>query len=268
MRRRAADRDGGAPARTAPAPGRVSKAEPDEEAPHAKVDPAGHAPGRRRGRGRRARGVLRRGRRRVPRAVRLRPRPRRRRTVLGPAAGTKMAPGLYDLEDGTVVAVGTVEYRDLEGGFWAVIGGTEAEGDAGKIVAVIANGDEFADRVPGQRGPLVRGLRRAGRRRVDQDGRPGDHRDARRARRRGRAGGVAPGGRRRGRDALGRAPPDSTSRIRWRRRRAGTTLSAMDATPQRVRRPDAGRTTAPARGDAHRAARARPQLRRAVLRAR
>ncbi len=62
----------------------------------------------------------------------------------GPAPSTKMAPGLYDLEDGTVVAVGTVEHRDLEGGFWAVIGGTEAEGDAGKIVAVIANGNEFA----------------------------------------------------------------------------------------------------------------------------
>jgi hypothetical protein len=55
-----------------------------------------------------------------------------------------MAPGLYDLEDGSVVAVGTVEYRDLEGGFWAVIGGTEAEGDAGTVVAVIVNGDEFA----------------------------------------------------------------------------------------------------------------------------
>ena len=63
---------------------------------------------------------------------------------IGPAAGTKMAPGLYDREDGSVVAVGTVEYRDLEGGFWAVIGGTEAEGDAGKVVAVITNGAEFA----------------------------------------------------------------------------------------------------------------------------
>ena len=63
---------------------------------------------------------------------------------IGPAAGTKMAPGLYDQEDGSVVAVGTVEHRDLEGGFWAVVGGTEAEGDAGKVVAVIANGDDFA----------------------------------------------------------------------------------------------------------------------------
>ena len=63
---------------------------------------------------------------------------------VGPAAETKMAPGLYDLDDGSVVAVGTVEHRDLEGGFWAVIGGTESEGDAGKVIAVIANGDEFA----------------------------------------------------------------------------------------------------------------------------
>lgn len=63
----------------------------------------------------------------------------------GAAGGTRLAPGLYDLEDGTVQAVGTVEYRDLEGGFWAVVGGTQAEGDEGAIVAVIANGDEFAD---------------------------------------------------------------------------------------------------------------------------
>jgi hypothetical protein len=65
-------------------------------------------------------------------------------TPFGPASGTKLAPGLYDREDGSVMAVGTVEHRDLEGGFWAVIGGTEAEGDAGKVVAVIANGDDFA----------------------------------------------------------------------------------------------------------------------------
>ena len=63
---------------------------------------------------------------------------------IGPEAGTKMAPGLYDLEGGSVVAVGTVEYRDLEGGFWAVIGGTEAEGNQGEVVAVIANGEDFA----------------------------------------------------------------------------------------------------------------------------
>jgi len=61
-----------------------------------------------------------------------------------PAAGTKLAPGLYDLDDGTARAIGAVEYRDLEGGFWAVIGGTKAEDDVGTVVAVIANGDDFA----------------------------------------------------------------------------------------------------------------------------
>lgn len=63
----------------------------------------------------------------------------------GAAGGTKLAPGLYDLDDGTVQAVGTVEYRDLEGGFWAVVGGTQAEGNEGEVVAVITNGDAFAD---------------------------------------------------------------------------------------------------------------------------
>ena len=104
-----------------------------------------------------------------------------------------MAPGLYDREDGSVVAVGTVEHRDLEGGFWAVIGGTEAEGDAGKVVAVITNGDEFADVFQENEGLSFEVYGREDRRRLDQDGRPGDHREARRARGRGRAGGVAPG---------------------------------------------------------------------------
>ena len=81
-----------------------------------------------------------------------------------PAGGTKMAPGLYDLEDGTVLAVGTVEYRDLEGGFWAVIGGTEAEGDVGKVVAVIANGDQYAPQLRELEGlsALVKGTRLEG----------------------------------------------------------------------------------------------------------
>jgi hypothetical protein len=63
----------------------------------------------------------------------------------GDPAGTKLAPGLYDMPDGTVQAIGTLEYRDLEGGFWAVIDGTVAEGDEGSVAAVIANADEFSD---------------------------------------------------------------------------------------------------------------------------
>ncbi len=60
-----------------------------------------------------------------------------------PMTGTRLAPGLYDLDDGTVQAVGTLEYRDLEGGFWAVIGGTEADGNVGAVVAVVNNPADF-----------------------------------------------------------------------------------------------------------------------------
>jgi hypothetical protein len=72
-----------------------------------------------------------------------------------PAGSAKLAPGLYDLEDGTVQAVGTVEHRDLEGGFWAIIGGTEAEGDVGKVVAVVANGDDYAQQFEDLKGLSV-----------------------------------------------------------------------------------------------------------------
>lgn len=53
------------------------------------------------------------------------------------AAGTRLAPGLYDQPDGTVLAIGTLEWSDLEGGFWAIIGGSQASGNAGTIVAVV-----------------------------------------------------------------------------------------------------------------------------------
>ena len=61
----------------------------------------------------------------------------------GASGGTQLAPGLYDLADGTVQAVGTLEWRDLEGGFWVITGGTEAEGTTGETVAVIANGADL-----------------------------------------------------------------------------------------------------------------------------
>jgi hypothetical protein len=66
--------------------------------------------------------------------------PRSSAPASAPPAAMKVAPGLYDLGDGTLRAVGTVEYRDLEGGFWAVVGEAEAGSDAGKVVAVISNG--------------------------------------------------------------------------------------------------------------------------------
>ena len=58
------------------------------------------------------------------------------------AGEMRLAPGLYDLDDGSVQAIGTLEWVDLEGGFWAVTDGTAA-GDEGGNVAVIANGDEL-----------------------------------------------------------------------------------------------------------------------------
>ncbi|MBW6469527.1 MAG: hypothetical protein K0B85_10280 [Coriobacteriia bacterium] len=58
------------------------------------------------------------------------------------AGEMRLAPGLYDLADGSIQAIGTLEWVDLEGGFWALTDGTAA-GDEGGNVAVIANGDEL-----------------------------------------------------------------------------------------------------------------------------
>jgi hypothetical protein len=57
-----------------------------------------------------------------------------------------------------------VEYRDLKGGFWAVVGGTAAEGDVGKVVAIIANGAEYAQQLKDLEGlaVIVNGTMREG----------------------------------------------------------------------------------------------------------
>jgi hypothetical protein len=65
--------------------------------------------------------------------------------VTDPGMQLRLAPGMYDLEDGTVQVIGTLEYRDLEGGFYAVVDGTVTEDGLGKIIAVVNNADEFAD---------------------------------------------------------------------------------------------------------------------------
>lgn len=72
-----------------------------------------------------------------------------------PAAGTQLAPGLYDLEGGKAQALGTLEWKDLEGGFWVITGGTEAEGDVGKTVAVIANRADFETKFESLKGKQV-----------------------------------------------------------------------------------------------------------------
>ncbi len=69
-----------------------------------------------------------------------------------PTEGTQPAPGLYDLSDGTVRAIGTLVYRDLEGGFWAIVAD---EGGEDETVAVIANGGEFVDTLDGLAGRTV-----------------------------------------------------------------------------------------------------------------
>jgi len=73
----------------------------------------------------------------------------------GAASGSRLAAGLYDMDDGSVQAVGTLERSDLEGGFWAVTGGTEAEGNVGAVVAVIANGDAMTEQLSRLEGRTV-----------------------------------------------------------------------------------------------------------------
>lgn len=75
--------------------------------------------------------------------------------VDSPASGISLAPGLYDQDDGTVLAIGTLEYRDLEGGFWAIIDRSQAGGAEGKVVAVIANSADFATEIDKLTGKAV-----------------------------------------------------------------------------------------------------------------
>lgn len=53
-------------------------------------------------------------------------------------------PGLYEIEDGTVQAVGILNFRDLEGGFWAVVDTVDPEeADEAEIVAVLGPTEEI-----------------------------------------------------------------------------------------------------------------------------
>lgn len=69
----------------------------------------------------------------------------------GDAAGLRLANGLYDQEDGTVLALGTLEWIDLEGGFYALTGSPEGDGN----IAVIANAEEFTDELEALVGKTV-----------------------------------------------------------------------------------------------------------------
>lgn len=71
----------------------------------------------------------------------------------GDAAGLRLANGIYDQEDGTVIALGVLEWVDLEGGFYALTGAPESEG--GGNIAVINNADEFANELEALLGKTV-----------------------------------------------------------------------------------------------------------------
>lgn len=73
----------------------------------------------------------------------------------GGAAGLRLAPGLYDLEGGKVQALGTLEYRDIEGGLWAIIDTTAAAGAQGVVAAVIANADAIESELKALEGKSV-----------------------------------------------------------------------------------------------------------------
>lgn len=65
-------------------------------------------------------------------------------------------PGLYDQPDGSVQAFGTLAYRDLEGGFWAVVDTViPEEADAAAVVAVIVPDDDIAGSLESYRGEIV-----------------------------------------------------------------------------------------------------------------
>jgi hypothetical protein len=73
----------------------------------------------------------------------------------GGSDATQIAPGLYDLADGSVEAVGTLEYRDLEGGAWVIVGGVESGGTLGKTLAVIANAANLGSQLGALKGAQV-----------------------------------------------------------------------------------------------------------------
>ncbi len=52
-------------------------------------------------------------------------------------------PGIREQADGSVVVVGTLEWVDLEGGFWAVTADPVGDAASPATIAVIANGADF-----------------------------------------------------------------------------------------------------------------------------
>lgn len=77
-------------------------------------------------------------------------------TVGDTTSGMLAPPGLYELQDGTVQALGILTYRDLEGGFWAVVETTlPEEADAAAIVAVVGPSEDMEASLDSYRGEFV-----------------------------------------------------------------------------------------------------------------
>lgn len=73
----------------------------------------------------------------------------------GGASTSQLASGLHTLPDGSVQAVGTLEYSNLEGGFWQVAGFAPGGGDTATVFAVIANGADFESQLKPLEGKSV-----------------------------------------------------------------------------------------------------------------
>ncbi|MBE0475775.1 MAG: hypothetical protein IBX62_01550 [Coriobacteriia bacterium] len=80
-------------------------------------------------------------------------------TTDGAGSGTIAAPGIYELDDGRVQAVGTLLRLELEGGFWAVTdvppGAEPSPEDTADIVAVIPNAEDVRPDIEGLVGEYV-----------------------------------------------------------------------------------------------------------------
>lgn len=68
------------------------------------------------------------------------------------AGGTRLAAGLYDIEGGKVQAIGILQYRDVEGGFYAITFSDDADSE---VLAVVANEQEFRRQLEPLKGSLV-----------------------------------------------------------------------------------------------------------------
>lgn len=74
-----------------------------------------------------------------------------------PSTGVVAAPGLYQLEDGSTQALGILAYRDVEGGFWAVVDtAIPEEADSAPILAVVLpDAIEVGGKMAGYEGKYV-----------------------------------------------------------------------------------------------------------------